>query len=81
VGIAHHWDRALGEREEVRARIRDAIAAIRDGTFARHLVDEQRRDYPELASWQRQRPQSRVAAERSLRQLIRKPHRTSPRNG
>jgi ketol-acid reductoisomerase len=73
VGIAHHWDSALGERSAVRARMRDVIAAIRDGSFARHLVDEQRREYSELTSWQRQRPASFIAAERSLRRLLRKP--------
>jgi ketol-acid reductoisomerase len=73
VGIAHHWDSALGDRSAVRARIRDVIAAIRNGSFARHLVEEQRRDYPELTSWQRQRPPSLIAAERSLQRLLRKP--------
>jgi ketol-acid reductoisomerase len=73
VGIAHHWDSALGDRSAVRARIRDVIAAIRNGSFARHLVEEQRREYPELTSWQRRRPPSLIAAERSLQRLLRKP--------
>ncbi len=73
VGIAHHWDSALGDRSAVRGRIRDVIAAIRDGSFARHLIGEQGREYPELQSWQQQRPATLVAAEQSLRRLLRKP--------
>lgn len=73
VGIAHHWDSALGERSAVRGRIREVIRAIRDGSFARHLMEEQRREYPELRSWQQQRPSSLVAAEQSLRRVLRKP--------
>ena len=71
VGIAHHWDIALGERNAVRRRIRDVIDAIRNGTFAQHLLAEQRHQYPELTSWQRKRPASLVAAERSLRRVLR----------
>lgn len=72
VGIAHHWGSALGDRSAVRGRIRQVIDAIRDGSFARHLIEEQRREYPELESWQRHRSASLVAAERSLRRVIRK---------
>jgi ketol-acid reductoisomerase len=78
VGISHHWESALGERSAVRARVRDVIAAIRDGSFARHLVEEQRRGYAELTSWQRHRPPSLIAAEQSLRRLLRKPPGTAP---
>jgi ketol-acid reductoisomerase len=73
VGIAHHWQRALGDHDAVRCRIRDTIAAIRDGSFARHLMDEQNRDYPELKQWQRDRSAGLVAAERSLQRVIRRP--------
>jgi ketol-acid reductoisomerase len=73
VGISHYWQRALGDRDGVRNRIRDVIAGIRDGTFARHLTDQQQRDYPELTLWQHQRPASLVAAERSLHRILRKP--------
>jgi ketol-acid reductoisomerase len=73
VGIAHHWERALGDRHAVRGRISDVIASIRDGSFARHLADEQRRNYPELASWRSHRSAPLVAAEHSLRRLLRKP--------
>jgi ketol-acid reductoisomerase len=71
VGIAQNWDRALGEREAVRRRIVDALSAICDGSFARHLVDQQQREYPELESWRQQRSPSLVAAEQSLRRLLR----------
>jgi ketol-acid reductoisomerase len=73
VGIAHNWERALGDRDTVRRRIFDALGAIRDGSFARHLVDQQQRRYPELDAWRRQRSSSLVAAEESLRRLLRQP--------
>ena len=72
VGIAHHWESALGDRNAVRDRIDAVIRAIRDGSFARHLVDEQRNDYRELRSWQQQRSASLVEAEQSLRRMLRK---------
>ena len=73
VGIAHHWNRALGERSAVRERVHDVIAAIQDGRFARHLIEERRREYPELTSWQQHRPAALIAAEQSLRRVLRKP--------
>jgi ketol-acid reductoisomerase len=76
-GIAHHWDSALGDRNAVRRRIADVIGAIRDGSFARHLIEEQQRDYPELHTWRHQRSTSLEAAERSLRRIVRRP-RTDP---
>jgi len=73
VGIAHHWDRAIGHRDSVKQRIREVLGAIRDGGFARHLLDEQRREYPELHRWRQERPTALVDAERMLAQLLRKP--------
>jgi ketol-acid reductoisomerase len=73
VGIAHHWHSAIGDRDALRGRIRDVIRAIQDGSFARHLLDEQRHDYPELKQWRRQRPASLVSAEQSLRRVLRRP--------
>jgi ketol-acid reductoisomerase len=70
-GIAHYWERALGDRDAVRRRIAGALEAIRDGRFARHLLDEQRGGYPELAAWRLRRSSSLVAAEDSLRRLLR----------
>ena len=72
VGIAHHWESALGDRAAVRDRIASVIRAIRDGSFARHLVGEQSNDYGELRSWQQGRSASLVAAEQSLRRMLRK---------
>lgn len=72
VGIAHHWESALGDRKAVRDRIDTVIRAIRDGSFAAHLVDEQRSEYGELRSWQRQRSAALVTAEQSLRRMLRK---------
>jgi ketol-acid reductoisomerase len=71
VGIAHHWESALGDRPAVRDRIATVLRAIRDGSFARHLVDEQRNSYRELRSWQQQRSASLVEAEQSLRRMLR----------
>jgi ketol-acid reductoisomerase len=73
VGIADHWQTALGDREAVRGRIRSAIEAIRNGTFARHLLEEQNRGYPTLRKWQQERPASLIAAEHSVRQMLRAP--------
>jgi ketol-acid reductoisomerase len=73
VGIAHHWSSAIGDRDALRDRIRDVIRAIQDGSFARHLIDEQRHEYPELQQWRRQRPESLVRAEQSLRRVLRSP--------
>jgi ketol-acid reductoisomerase len=71
VGIAHHWHRAPVDRDGVRRRILDTLGAIRDGSFARHLMEQQQRGYPELAAWRQQRSPSLVAAEDSLRRLLR----------
>jgi ketol-acid reductoisomerase len=79
VGIAHHWEGALGDREAVRARIRHTIDAIRDGRFARHLLDQQRQAYPELETWRQERPVALGEAERSLRRLLRTPESAGDR--
>ena len=79
VGIAHHWQQAPGDRDAIRHRILDALNAIRDGRFARRLVEEQKAGYPELASWREQRSKSLVAAEASLRRLLRQ--RPAPPSG
>ena len=48
VGIAHHWHHAIGPEADVRRRIQNVLDSIRDGRFARHLFEQQERDYPEL---------------------------------
>jgi len=73
VGIAHHWDGALGDRAMVRSRILQTIDAIRDGSFARYLLDQQQRKYPELDAWRQHRPAALVAAERSVQEFLNKP--------
>lgn len=75
VGIAHHWQSALGRDDEIRARIRTTIETIRRGTFARMLRNEQEASYPDLREWQRARSSALMAAERRLRGLLRRPPR------
>ena len=53
VGIAHHWHDAIGPEAEARRRIQAVLDSIRDGRFARHLFEQQERDYPELKGWAR----------------------------
>ncbi|RMH23008.1 MAG: ketol-acid reductoisomerase [Acidobacteria bacterium] len=73
VGMAHHWDDAAGDAEEARRRMARALAAIRDGRFARHLLAEQEAGYPELRRWREGRPQTLAEAEKRLRRLLRPP--------
>jgi ketol-acid reductoisomerase len=73
LGIAHHWEAAIGPTEEVRGRIGGILARIRDGSFARHLLAQQSRGYPELRQWQSERLAPLQQAERSLRTLLRSP--------
>jgi ketol-acid reductoisomerase len=72
VGMARHWDTAIGAEADVRARIADVLAAIRSGAFARALVEEQAAGYPELRRWRRDRPARLEAAERSLQRMLRR---------
>jgi ketol-acid reductoisomerase len=70
VGIAHHWATALGPIGEVRQRAADVLEAIRNGTFVRHLADEQTRQYPELRSWRAGRSERLERAEQRVRQML-----------
>lgn len=73
VGIAHHWGKALEDGSPVGERIAEVLRAIRDGSFARHLVEEHTRGYPELRAWREQRSRALVEAERRLREMLRGP--------
>ena len=66
VGIAHHWESALGSDGEIRRRAEDTLDAIRDGRFAEHLVDEQSHGYPELRTWRARRSKNLEETERHL---------------
>ncbi|HEX9737443.1 MAG TPA: ketol-acid reductoisomerase [Thermoanaerobaculia bacterium] len=72
-GIAHHWERAVGSSEEMRTRMYEAVRAIRSGEFARHLVDQVSKGYPELRDWKASRSQRLSEAEASLRDWLRGP--------
>jgi ketol-acid reductoisomerase len=76
VGMAHHWERAVGPEDALRARMLATLEAIRDGSFARHLRGEQARGYPELTAWRRRRPAILAGAEARLGELLRKPPAT-----
>ncbi len=73
VGIARHWAEALGDERSVRRRIEAVLGAIRDGSFARDLLAEQRASYPGLARWRETRSALLIDAERQLRRLLRDP--------
>lgn len=72
-GIAHHWDQALGSSDETRKRMTEAIEAIRSGEFARFLVDQESKGYPELREWRTKRSERLSEAEASLRDWLRGP--------
>ena len=73
VGIARYWDQAIGDEAGVKARIGRVLETIREGTFADYLLDQQRRNYPELTTWRRTRPSALIEAERRLHRLLRGP--------
>lgn len=72
-GISHHWDRVLGPKDEARERMEKAIEAIRSGEFARFLMDQQAKGYPDLQRWKAQRSQRLLDAELRLRSWLRGP--------
>jgi ketol-acid reductoisomerase len=73
VGISHHWESAIGERDGVRRRADAVLEAIRNGRFVQHLVREQAARYPELDAWRRGRSRALEEAERRLRALLHGP--------
>jgi len=68
VGISHYWDRVPGE--ELSRLAGEVLEEMRSGRFARHLLDQAARSYPELAAWREGRSKSLPEAERNLRGLL-----------
>jgi ketol-acid reductoisomerase len=56
----------------------EAIAAIRGGEFARFLVDQEARGYPDLRRWRERRSERLENAERRLRGWLRGPSGDQP---
>jgi ketol-acid reductoisomerase len=78
VGMAHHWDSALGADADVRRRAEAVLDAIRNGQFVRHLAKEQSSGYPELRQWRAARSALLERTEQRLHALLRgKPERRS----
>lgn len=70
-GIARHWESAAPP-ERLKAETARVLRAIRDGSFCRDLIAQQKAGYPEERTWRRGRSSRLEAAERSLRQLLRR---------
>ena len=77
MGISHNWDRAIGSSEETRKRVSEALESIRSGEFARYLVKQESRGYPDLRRWQDGHSDRLRDAERRLRRWLQGP--TGPR--
>src|SRR5262249_40681179 len=73
VGIARHWEEALGPEAEVRARMAGVLDRIHSGSFACWLVDQQAMGYPALQRWKADRSALLGEAERRLQALLRGP--------
>ena len=71
VGIAHHWESAVGSTADVRQRAGAVLDSIRSGRFVQHLVREQSLEYPELNRWRAARSPALEDAERRLRAMLR----------
>jgi ketol-acid reductoisomerase len=70
-GIAHYWERSLGSASDLKRRAVEVLKEIRNGCFARHLVAEAQKSYPELKRWRRGRPKALEEAEQQLRIKLR----------
>jgi ketol-acid reductoisomerase len=77
VGIAHHWESAVGSSAAMRQQAEAVLESIRSGRFARHLIGEHARDYPELRRWRAERSSRLEDAEARLRAGLRDPARSS----
>jgi len=73
VGIARHWESALGSDAEIRQRAHAVLEAIRDGRFVEHLRIEQSRGYADLRSWRAGRSSRLEEAERQLHAKLQGP--------
>jgi ketol-acid reductoisomerase len=73
VGIAHHWESAVGSSAAMRQQAEAVLASIRSGRFARHLIGEHARDYPERRRWRAERSSRLEDAEARLRAAMRGP--------
>ncbi len=73
-GIALHWEGAA-PREVLRKATARALEGIRDGSFCRFLLAQQRRGHPHEREWRRSRPPALEDAERALGRLLRQPDR------
>ena len=74
VGMAHHWEQAAGTTEALRERIRVVLEQIRNGRFARHLMKQASKGYPELAQWKNRHSRQLIQAEQNLQQWLKRPH-------
>lgn len=73
VGMAHHWDSAVGSAAGVRERAEAVLESIRSGQFVQHLVGEQSSGYPELRRWRAARSAVLEQAEQRLHAMLRGP--------
>ncbi len=73
VGIAYHWDEAIGPESEAKDRIQRVLDRIRNGSFARYLLEQENRGHPELRNWRTDRPELLREAESRLQSWLRGP--------
>jgi len=76
VGIAHHWESAVGSSAAMRQQADAVLSSIRSGRFARHLIREHALDYPERRRWRADRSSRLEEAEARLRAAMRGPARS-----
>jgi len=72
-GIAHHWESAVGSSAAMRQQAETVLASIRNGRFARHLIGEHARDYPDRRRWRAERSSRLEETEARLRAGLRGP--------
>lgn len=70
-GIAHHWQDSPVAEPDLRRRIGQVLEQIQDGSFARHLMEQQSQGYPERRQWRRSRSAALARAEKSLQKILR----------
>ncbi|MEE8585360.1 MAG: NAD(P)-binding domain-containing protein [Acidobacteriota bacterium] len=72
-GIAHHWEDSPPPEPELRQRTEQILERIRDGSFARHLMEQKTREYPERKKWRRNRSAALARAEKNLHKMLHGP--------